>query len=78
MPSWKCSNCGYSLEAETPPEQCPSCKKKCDWTPPVTRLIANLKALTIESVKKHHAGAWITGKPSKKRQYKLSAFCFHE
>ncbi|MCD4778069.1 MAG: hypothetical protein K8R12_03785 [Desulfobacterales bacterium] len=31
MPSWKCSNCGYSLEAETPPEQCPSCKKKCEF-----------------------------------------------
>jgi rubrerythrin len=31
MPSWKCSHCGYSLEAETPPEQCPSCKKKCEF-----------------------------------------------
>jgi len=31
MNSWKCSNCGYSLEAETPPEQCPSCRKKCEF-----------------------------------------------
>jgi len=26
---WKCSNCGYTLEASTPPEACPSCKEKC-------------------------------------------------
>ena len=26
---WKCSNCGYTLEASTPPEVCPSCKEKC-------------------------------------------------
>ena len=26
---WKCSHCGYTLDAEQPPEQCPSCKEKC-------------------------------------------------
>ncbi len=31
MASWKCSNCGYSLEADKPPEECPSCKKKCEF-----------------------------------------------
>ena len=28
MANWKCGNCGYMLEADTPPEKCPSCKKK--------------------------------------------------
>jgi len=28
---WKCSNCGYTLEAATPPEICPSCKEKCNF-----------------------------------------------
>ena len=31
MPSWKCGNCGYELEAEKPPETCPSCKEKCEF-----------------------------------------------
>ncbi|MDY0362137.1 MAG: hypothetical protein RBR08_11850 [Desulforegulaceae bacterium] len=31
MASWKCTNCGYQLEAEMPPETCPSCKKKCEF-----------------------------------------------
>lgn len=26
---WKCSECGYTLQADKPPEQCPSCKEKC-------------------------------------------------
>lgn|GEM_PF-242806 len=29
MVVWKCSHCGYTLDAEQPPEQCPSCKEKC-------------------------------------------------
>lgn len=29
MTSWICDKCGYNLEADTPPEQCPSCKKEC-------------------------------------------------
>jgi len=28
---WKCSNCGYTLEAAQPPEACPSCKEKCNF-----------------------------------------------
>lgn len=28
---WKCSNCEYLLEAETPPDTCPSCKEKCEF-----------------------------------------------
>lgn len=31
MTSWKCQNCGYTLEKETPPEKCPSCKEKCEF-----------------------------------------------
>ena len=27
--TWKCSECGFVLEAEAPPEQCPECEKKC-------------------------------------------------
>ena len=29
MSDWKCSKCGYTLKAEKPPEECPSCKEKC-------------------------------------------------
>ena len=29
MTSWKCEGCGYTLEAKTPPEECPACKAKC-------------------------------------------------
>jgi rubredoxin len=28
---WKCSNCGYTSQAATPPETCPSCKEKCNF-----------------------------------------------
>jgi rubredoxin len=28
---WKCSNCGYSLKTDAPPDQCPSCKQKCEF-----------------------------------------------
>ncbi|MDM8523143.1 hypothetical protein QUF80_07215 [Desulfococcaceae bacterium HSG8] len=31
MASWKCKNCGYTLEADAPPEECPSCKEKCEF-----------------------------------------------
>ncbi len=31
MTSWKCTNCGYTFEAEAPPKQCPSCKEKCEF-----------------------------------------------
>ena len=31
MVSWKCSNCGYTFEADAPPNECPSCKQKCEF-----------------------------------------------
>ncbi|MDF1592688.1 MAG: hypothetical protein P1P89_14320 [Desulfobacterales bacterium] len=31
MTIWKCKNCGYTLNAEAPPEQCPSCKEKFEF-----------------------------------------------
>jgi len=30
-PTFKCTNCGYTLEAPTPPEECPSCREKCEF-----------------------------------------------
>ena len=32
MTSWKCQECGYTLEADAPPEICPACNKKCLFT----------------------------------------------
>ncbi len=29
MTWFKCSKCGYTLEIDSPPEQCPSCKESC-------------------------------------------------
>jgi rubredoxin len=26
-----CNECSYIVEAETPPETCPSCKEKCEF-----------------------------------------------
>jgi rubredoxin len=31
MNDWKCSKCGYTLKADTPPETCPQCKEKCEF-----------------------------------------------
>lgn len=31
MASWKCSKCGHTLEAEKPPEKCPTCKAACEF-----------------------------------------------
>jgi len=31
MATWKCHNCGYTLDANTPPDQCPSCKENCEF-----------------------------------------------
>lgn len=28
---WRCGSCGYRLEADAPPEQCPGCREKCDF-----------------------------------------------
>ncbi|HNW31022.1 MAG TPA: hypothetical protein PKN50_21275 [Spirochaetota bacterium] len=29
---WKCSMCGYTLQAPVPPGSCPSCKETCAFT----------------------------------------------
>jgi len=26
---WKCTNCGYILRSQAPPETCPGCQQKC-------------------------------------------------
>jgi rubredoxin len=31
MPDWKCTTCGYTLTAATPPTQCPQCGEKCEF-----------------------------------------------
>jgi rubredoxin len=31
MAEWKCSKCGYAFTAVAPPDQCPSCKEKCEF-----------------------------------------------
>ncbi len=31
MPKWMCSECGYQLDVEAPPQQCPSCHKDCGF-----------------------------------------------
>ncbi len=28
---WKCSKCGYTLEAPSPPQTCPECKEPCEF-----------------------------------------------
>ena len=30
-PYWKCSECGYTLQADVPPDECPSCNEKCEF-----------------------------------------------
>ncbi|OFV66525.1 MAG: hypothetical protein SBU_000492 [Candidatus Syntrophoarchaeum butanivorans] len=32
MTWWKCSECGYTFEADAPPERCPSCNEACTFT----------------------------------------------
>jgi rubredoxin len=32
MTAWQCSNCGYQLKADEPPEKCPACHEKCAFT----------------------------------------------
>ena len=32
MTQWNCSGCGYTFEAETIPERCPSCKQTCSFS----------------------------------------------
>ena len=42
MGDWKCKECGYNVKADTPPEKCPSCDKKCEL------LIPHAIFLTVE------------------------------
>ncbi|MEO0107664.1 MAG: rubredoxin-like domain-containing protein [candidate division WOR-3 bacterium] len=28
---WSCSDCGYLVESDKPPERCPQCQKKCTF-----------------------------------------------
>ena len=30
-PYWKCGGCGYTMQAEMPPDLCPSCNEKCEF-----------------------------------------------
>jgi rubredoxin len=32
MTQWQCSNCGYLFQAESVPDQCPSCKQTCTFS----------------------------------------------
>ena len=29
--AWKCSKCGYTMNATTPPKTCPQCKEECEF-----------------------------------------------
>jgi rubrerythrin len=31
MTEWKCSSCGFKVTSDAPPEECPSCKQKCQF-----------------------------------------------
>lgn len=31
MADWKCKECGYTVKSDLPPEECPTCKKKCEY-----------------------------------------------
>jgi len=31
MAKWRCGNCGYELDADSPPDKCPSCGQNCDF-----------------------------------------------
>jgi rubredoxin len=31
LTEWKCSDCGYSMTGDAPPEVCPSCSHKCEF-----------------------------------------------
>jgi len=57
MPSWKCSNCGYTLEADArrmpTPTSAHHAKKRVNfWIIPVIHRIVLMKVPIIESVRK--------------------------
>ncbi|MGD0827215.1 MAG: rubredoxin-like domain-containing protein [Desulfobaccales bacterium] len=28
---WKCSKCGFTIEAPKPPRSCPTCRQECEF-----------------------------------------------
>ncbi|UCD56097.1 MAG: hypothetical protein JSV16_09625 [Candidatus Hydrogenedentota bacterium] len=30
-PYWKCKECGHTLQADAPPDECPSCNERCEF-----------------------------------------------
>lgn len=30
-PHWKCTGCGYTFQADRPPDECPSCREECPF-----------------------------------------------
>ncbi len=30
-PHWKCSDCGYTMQADAPPDVCESCGEECEF-----------------------------------------------
>ena len=31
MPLFKCNKCGNTIDVQSPPDTCPSCKEKCEF-----------------------------------------------
>jgi rubrerythrin len=31
VPYWKCSECGFTVQEQAPPDTCPSCKEQCEF-----------------------------------------------
>jgi rubredoxin len=32
QPYWQCRSCGHAMQAAEPPDVCPSCARKCEFT----------------------------------------------
>jgi rubredoxin len=32
MTKWRCDKCGYTMEKDAHPNECPSCNEKCTFT----------------------------------------------
>lgn len=54
MTVWKCSNCGYQLSVDPPPDVCPSCTYECDFVYvtcyPLDKIPTGLKNIHYRSV----------------------------
>jgi rubrerythrin len=31
QPSWRCTECGFTLQADQPPQICPMCRAQCEF-----------------------------------------------